>query len=564
MTVVNQVGSQSCCSTSDRALRAAPLGWWSAADQPPNTDPQAIKAAIHDLYRPVCLVQTDAGYALAEGGRAMIGVRPSDGEALPIVGLAAPCPPEYLGDRSFCRDHGLRYAYVTGAMANGIASVDLVAAIGRAGMLGFFGAAGLSPAAVEAAIDRLQSDLGAPARAPWGCNLIHSPNDPQLEAAVAELCLRRGVHLVEASAYLRLTLPVVRYRVHGIRRDGTGKIVTPNRLIAKVSRVEVATTFFAPPPEGLLNELVCRGEITLHQAELAAQIPMAQDLTAEADSGGHTDNRPALALLPTLLSLRDQMQARHGYDAPLRVGAAGGIATPASAAAVLAMGAAYILTGSINQGCVESGSCDTVRQMLADARQADVTMAPAADMFEMGVKVQVLKRGTMFAMRAAKLYELYQAYADLDEIPAAQRALLEKNYFHADLDEIWRQTEQFFRRRDPAQVDRAQRDAKHKMALVFRWYLGQASRWANSGDPSRKIDYQIWCGPAMGAFNQWTQGSPLEQPAQRRVVTVALNILYGAAVFGRVNALRSGGAPLPPGVFKLPPLAQAELEERLQ
>ena len=170
----------------------------------------------------------------------------------------------------------------------------------------------------------------------------------------------------------------------------------------------------------------------------------------------------------------------------------------------------------------------------------------------------------MFAMRAAKLYELYQAYADLDEIPAAQRALLEKNYSHADLDEIWRQTEQFFRRRDPAQVDRAQRDAKHKMALVFRWYLGQASRWANSGDPSRKIDYQIWCGPAMGAFNQWTQGSPLEQPAQRRVVTVALNILYGAAVFGRVNALRSGGAPLPPGVFKLPPLAQAELEERLQ
>jgi NAD(P)H-dependent flavin oxidoreductase YrpB (nitropropane dioxygenase family) len=70
------------------------------------------------------------------------------------------------------------------------------------------------------------------------------------------------------------------------------------------------------------------------------------------------------------------------------------------------MGAGYVLVGSINQACVESGTCDMVRQMLADAEQADTAMCPAADMFEMGVKVQVLKRGTMFAMRATKLYEL--------------------------------------------------------------------------------------------------------------------------------------------------------------
>ena len=68
------------------------------------------------------------------------------------------------------------------------------------------------------------------------------------------------------------------------------------------------------------------------------------------------------------------------------------------------MGAAYVVTGSVNQACVESGTSPAVRQMLAEAEQADVAMAPAADMFEMGVKVQVLKRGTMFAMRAAKLY----------------------------------------------------------------------------------------------------------------------------------------------------------------
>ena len=67
------------------------------------------------------------------------------------------------------------------------------------------------------------------------------------------------------------------------------------------------------------------------------------------------------------------------------------------------------------------------------------------------------------------------------------------------------------------------------MALVFRWYLGLSSRWANAGEPTRRLDYQMWCGPAMGAFNEWTKGSFLEQPRNRRVVTVAFNILYGAA-----------------------------------
>src|SRR5206468_8273040 len=122
------------------------------------------------------------------------------------------------------------------------------------------------------------------------------------------------------------------------------------------------------------------------------------------------------------------------------VGAAGGISTPWAAAAAFAMGAAYVVTGSVNQACVEAGTSDAVRKMLAEARQADIAMAPAADMFEMGVKVQVLKRGTMFAMRAAKLFETYRAYESLEAIPPADRAALEKTIFRAPLETIWDQT----------------------------------------------------------------------------------------------------------------------------
>ena len=566
------------------------LGEWSATGGTFALDAESIAAAVHDIAAPLVIVETTRGRALGRGGSATLGRRSADPTAFPVLGFVPPTNIDQLGDGSFRTDHGLRYSYVSGAMAAGIGSEAIVEEMARHGMLGFFGAAGLAPTRVEQAIDRLEKSLSAGERlsaegrvssarktgagfsssgthhsplathhSSHGFNLIHSPNEQSLEKAIVDLYLRRDVRLVEASAYLDLTPHVVRYRLHGIHRDGEGNVVTPNRVIAKVSRIEVGSKFFAPAPAKILSHLLDEGAITAEQAKLAEQIPIAQDITAEADSGGHTDNRPALTLLPTILALRDRAMAQYQFAQPLRVGAAGGISTPASAAAAFAMGAAYILVGSVQQACVESGTCDAVRQMLAEAEQADTTMCPCADMFEMGVKVQVLKRGTMFPMRAAKLYETYRAYKGIDDIPAADREWLEKNLFRVSLDEVWRQTCDYFSTRDPAQIEKGNRDAKHQMALIFRWYLGQSSRWANSGEPSRRLDYQIWCGPAMGAFNEWTRGTFLAQPANRRVATVAYNLLFGAAVMQRINSLRSQGFVLPPEAAHVVPRELSQL-----
>ena len=543
-----------------KATGSGQAHWLPASVPPVAAGTPEFDAAVVALDESLLLVQTSSGIAVARGGTtqfesadngaksgAKSGAQSGSGSAssgFPVAAFAPAVPPEQLGDASFKRDHGLRYNYVAGAMANGIASTALVEEMARGGMLGFFGAAGLSLTRVEAAIDQLSSSLNG---IPFGFNLIHSPNEPALEAAVADLYLRRGIRLVEASAYLRLTLPLVRYRVTGIARDAAGRVVTPNRVVAKVSRVEVATQFLSPPPAEFLAALVESGDISPEQAVLAATIPVAQDVTAEADSGGHTDNRPLVTLLPTLLALRDRMQEKFNYAGPLRVGAAGGLSTPTSLAAAFSMGAAYVLTGSVNQACVESGSSDTVRKMLAQVEQADIAMAPAADMFEMGVRVQVLKRGTMFPMRAAKLYELYRAHPALENLAEADRNFVEKQILRATLDQAWRSTRAFFLERDPAQVERAERDPKHQMALVFRSYLGLSSRWANAGDPERLMDYQVWCGPAMGAFNEWTRGSFLEQPQQRRAVVVAQNLLYGAALQLRRQFLAAQGIQLPSG-----------------
>ena len=540
---------------------AQPMGWWLSDGTAPMVGDAAFNAALKNLSRSLFVVQGDDGLAVATTGRAVVGADalcPGDSKAL--VAFAPAVLPEHLGDAAFRAAHGVKYCYVAGAMANGIGSVEIVEAMSRAGMLGFFGAAGLPLEQVEAAIDRIQGSLGDQ---PYGFNLIHSPNEPALEAGVVDLYLRRGVHLVSASAYLDLTLPLVKYRVAGIHRDADGRVVCPNKIVGKVSRVEVARKFMSPAPAGMLDKLVAAGFITDEQARLARTVPIANDITVEADSGGHTDNRPALSLFPGMVALRDEIQRDLQYVEAPRLGLAGGIATPASVAAAFSMGAAYVLTGSVNQACVEAGTSDLVRQMLAEAGQADVIMAPAADMFEMGVKVQVLKRGTMFPMRARKLYDWYREFDSLEAMSAAARTSLERDYLKCSVDEAWAATRQFFETRDPAQNDRADKDAKHKMALVFRSYLGQSSNWANRGEPSRRVDYQIWCGPAMGAFNEWAAGSFLEQRENRRVDIVGRNLMVGAAVLMRAATLRAQGVTLSPAATTFGPHTPEELDKLL-
>jgi PfaD family protein len=180
-------------------------------------------------------------------------------------------------------------------------------------------------------------------------------------------------------------------------------------------------------------------------------------------------------------------------------------------------------------------------------------MAPSPDMFEMGVKVQVLKRGTLFASRAGLLRELYRLHDRLEDIPAETVARIEREIFQRPLADVWEDTRRFFEARSPREIERAESDPKHKMALVFRWYVGLASHWAIEGVAERKADYQIWCGPAMGAFNRWVRGSFLADLEHRSVVQVALNLLEGAAVFTRAQQLRSVGLPVPDAAFRYMP-----------
>jgi trans-AT polyketide synthase, acyltransferase and oxidoreductase domains len=519
--------------------------------EPASSSADALIAAAKRCRETAYVVEgEDRARSVAFGGQ-LGGDR-----GLTVLGVLPPLFPEWLGDRRFTEAHGCRFPYVVGEMANGIATAKMVVAATRAGFLGFFGAAGLPPDRVNAAIDEIEAGI-APGAA-YGVNLIHSPHEPDTEDAVVDVFLRRGVTRVSASAYMELTPMIVRYAATGLTRGTDGVIHRRHFVFAKVSRAEVAAHFLAPMPESMLQELVAQGRLTSTEAELARQLPVATDITVEADSGGHTDNQALPCVFPTIKLLVEKMQKQHHYKDAIRVGAAGGIGTPDAVAAAFAMGASYVLTGSVNQSAVESGLSPGGRELLCGVRLGDVTMAPAADMFEMGVKVQVLKKGSMFSNRAHKLYDIYKQYASIEEIPVGERARLEKDIFRASLEDMWRSTHDFFSRRDPSQIEKADANPRHKMALIFRSYLGQASKWAIHGDASRALDFQIWCGPAMGSFNAWVDGTYLAASSARTVTQIGLNLLEGAAIVTRAQQLRTFGCAVPDAAFLVTPRPFAE------
>jgi trans-AT polyketide synthase/acyltransferase/oxidoreductase domain-containing protein len=435
--------------------------------------------------------------------------------------------PGALGSREFRTDHGTRYAYVVGAMYKQIASKELVIALGKAGLLGFLGTGGVKLADVEASLRHIQAQLGA--SDPYGMNLLCNLEQPDLEERTVDLFLETGVRCIEAAAFMEIRPSVVRFRLKGITRGADGVIRPLRRVIAKVSRPEVAAAFMRPAPEPVLRALAESGLLSARECELGRAVPVADDICVEADSGGHTDRGVAFALLPAILALRDEIQSQQGYPRRIRVGAAGGIGTPQAAAAAFVMGADFILTGSINQCTREAGTSEAVKDLLQDLGVQDTTHAPAGDMFELGAKVQVARRGLFFPARANRLYELYQRCGSIDEIDAATRRQIEEKYFRRSFDEVWRETCDYHLRTDPAKVSEIESNPKKKMALVFKWYFVHSTRLALRGTAGEQVNYQIQCGPALGAFNQWIKGTELQDWRNRYVADLGERIMQGTA-----------------------------------
>ncbi|MDE1462569.1 PfaD family polyunsaturated fatty acid/polyketide biosynthesis protein [Spartinivicinus poritis] len=432
-----------------------------------------------------------------------------------------------LGSSQFKSDYGIRYAYLAGSMYKGIGSADLVIAMGKAGLLGYLGTGGMKLAQIESSINKIQSSLTD--NQAYGLNLLYNPTLPDYEMLLVNLYLQHKIRHIEAAAYMRISPGLVRFRLNGLHRNKAGQVETQHRILAKVSRPEVAEAFMQPAPQAIVQQLVASQQITHTQAELSQYVPISDDICVEADSGGHTDQGIAYTLMPAMQFLRDQMMAKYRYRTPIRIGAAGGIGTPQAAAAAFILGADFILTGSINQCTVEADTSDAVKNLLQAINVQDTDYAPAGDMFELGAKVQVLKKGVFFPARANKLYSLYQQYDALESLDGKTQHLLQEKFFKRSFADVWAETKAYYLKANPQEIEQAERFPKHKMALVFKWYFIHSNRLAMQGSDEQKVDYQVHTGPALGAFNQWVKGTELEHWQKRHVAEIAEKIMHGTA-----------------------------------
>jgi trans-AT polyketide synthase, acyltransferase and oxidoreductase domains len=450
--------------------------------------------------------------------------------------------PEQFGSLAFRRDYGIRYAYLTGAMYKGIASKELVVVMGKSGLMGFFGTGGLPLNEVDDAIRFIQSQLDQGQS--YGMNLLHQPYQPDAEMQQVALYLARGVRFVEASAFIQMTPALVRFRLTGIHRNEQDEVVAPNHILAKLSRPEIADLFMRPAPEKIVAQLVSSGALTEEEARLSRHLPMAQDICVEADSGGHTDRGNASVLMPAMQSLRERMQAEFAYDSAhaIRIGAAGGIGTPQAALAAFMLGADFIMTGSINQCTVEAGTSAAVKELLQELNVQDTTYAPAGDMFEMGAQVQVVRRGVLFPVRANKLHELYSRCNSLDDIDARTKQQIEDKFFKRTFNDVWLETRAHYQKQDPGKIAAIENSPKQKMAAVFKWYFFHSTQLALTGSAEQRVDYQIHCGPALGAFNQWVHGTRLQDWRKRHVAEIAELLMQETASLctRRVRSLSVG------------------------
>ncbi|MEU6426887.1 ACP S-malonyltransferase [Microbispora sp. NPDC046973] len=509
---VAEVGPGTVLTGLWRSARRTP----APVTQPPVTQPSVTPAPA--LTAPV--TPAPARTAVAPAPVSRVAVAETDAR------LASAA--ERLGSARFRREYGLRYAYLAGSMYKGISSADLVVRMGRSGLMGFFGAGGLSLERIEQALLDIRRRLGP--EVPFGMNLLNDLDDPAREERTVALYLKHDVRFVEAAAYLNVTAPLVRFRFSGAHRDAQGRPVAVRRVLAKVSRPEVATAFMSPPPQALLDRLVREGGLTPAEAEAARELPVSGEVCVEADSGGHTDAGVALTLVPAMRRLRDDLTDRYGYRTPILLGASGGLGAPEAVAAAFVLGADFVLTGSVNQCSPEAGTSETVKDLLAGLDVQDTAYAPSGDMFELGARVQVVRKGTLFAARATKLHQLYQRHRSLEEIDPATLASIERTFFRRSVEEVWRETrDHYLSGGRPHVVEKAERDPRHRMVLVFKWYFAHSNRLALAGDPAERANYQIQCGPAMGAFNRFVRGTELEDWRNRHVDVIAERLMTGAA-----------------------------------
>ncbi|MEU7791924.1 acyltransferase domain-containing protein [Micromonospora tulbaghiae] len=394
---------------------------------------------------------------------------------------AAASRPRPAGSSGLRADYGIRYACLAGSSPFGVTSPAFLRRLSGAGLLGFFGAQGLTLPEIRAALAELRDVRRYGVAWPSGGD----------ERALCDLYLAHDVRHVEVAGPLAVVSPqLVRFR-HG---DG------PRQVLVRAPDLATAVRFLRPADPATVRALAAAGHLDGASAGAAAREAVATDVAVERD---------AHALVPALVALRDR-------EAPgARIGVAG-VGTPAAVAAAFALGADFVVTTTVNQCTAEAATSDAAKDLLAALDVTDVREAPDPDLFELGARSPVAHRGTLFAARAEELYRMFLRYDRLADVGPRRLAELERTHFGRPLDEV------------RADLGVAGRDDRGVLASVCAAYCREATAAALRGTPGQRLNYRVPASTDVGAFNRLVAAEPLADWRARHAELVTERLLSEA------------------------------------
>lgn len=425
-----------------------------------------------------------------------------------------------LGSGAFRARYRLRLAYLAGS-SRGAGSVETALRLAGAGLMGVLGGSGLSPEQVAARL--LETRRQLPSGAPLALALLHSPENPELEMALALTATENEVDVLEVSGFLQPRLSLLMFRFAGCAERGE-----PRLVLARVARPDVASELVAPPSSHLLEMGLREGLLSPEDARVAVHWPLVSELCADPEGGGLTGSSSWAVLLPCLKAEATRARQRHGFSGEIFVGACGGMGSPEALAAAFFLGADFVMTTGINSCTPQSPLCPEARDLLAKVGVGDTTYAPAWETFELGGRMEVVRRGTLFAARAHKLQDIYRRGESLEALSESDRKWLEKHLLRTSIAEAWSRVQNELASVLPQALAAAADSPRLRLSLLCKWYLWSSLRAAH-GSATPSSDFAIPCDSEMGALNEWLKGTPLQPWSERHVDVLAQRLMTAAA-----------------------------------
>jgi trans-AT polyketide synthase/acyltransferase/oxidoreductase domain-containing protein len=438
-----------------------------------------------------------------------------------------------LGSAVFRAAYGLRYAYVVGGMGQCISSAELVIAAAREGVLSFLGSRGVTSEELSRHVQRIRAALTS-RDAHWGVNIVFDADFPQLDRGYVDWLLREAIDRIEVAGYPAVTRELLRYRFAGRASQRS-----PRSLLAKVSHPAVAESFLTRPPEYLLRELIDQGTLSADDAALARDCTCADEIVVSGDSAWSTSRSNPLAVLPAMRHVRERVAARCPAASRVPMGVAGGIGCPAGVAAAFALGADFVLTGSINQCTQEANTSSAVKDRLCTVGLEDTHALAGASAWSLGA-IQMLRKGTLFPANARRALTLHEAFQSWDKLGAAERERLERQYCELAMADALSLRSEVLNSFVPQLALVTQNDVYARVAAALHGYFDRAERMAQRGELTEEHQFLVHTGPALAAFNAWCAATPWADWRPRSVGAIARRLMNEAAELLRATAADSG------------------------